>query len=132
MFGGVDFAIHTPRISCARGMRTLYIGWKRKWPNPARKPEARRQHKADAGCAPVKIDGRCGRNRPTVRGLGGRIRVDVRISGEHRREAIFHHDGDLQIRPGLLQQGDGGRGQNAIAQRPQTDDRHPCAGGQAV
>jgi len=31
--------------------------------------------------------------------------IDIRITGEYRSKAIFHHHGDLQIRARLLQQG---------------------------
>jgi hypothetical protein len=57
---------------------------------------------------------------------------DIRIAGEYRREALFHHYRNLQIGPRLFQQTERGRGEYAIAQRPQTDDRYPCAGRQAV
>ena len=71
------------------------------------------------------------RTRALRGGLVG-TRVDIRVPGEHRPEAIFHHHRHFEIRPRLFQQAERRCGEHAIAQRPQTDDRHPCAGRQAV
>ena len=41
-------------------------------------------------------------------------------------EAVFHHDGDLEVGAGAFQKMERGGGKHAIAQRPQPEDRNPA------
>ena len=58
--------------------------------------------------------------------------VDVRIAFKHGRESRLHHHGDAQVRPVVFEQRERGRGQHAVAQRPQTDHLDPRAGRQPL
>ena len=58
--------------------------------------------------------------------------VDIGIPLENRRESRLDDHRDLEIGPMALEQRERGRGQHAVAERPQTDHGDPRAGWQPI
>ena len=52
---------------------------------------------------------------------------DIRVLLENVAEAVFHDNRDLQVWQEALQELDGGRSKNAVAERPQADDSHAAS-----
>ena len=127
MFRGVDYAVNIQYFLSARDAQVVH-GLESKMSESSAQAGRRCQHHANAGSATVKIQGQMRPKPPDTGCIGREDLLDIRISREHCCEAIFHHHGHAQIGPRLFQQRERGRGQNRIAQRPLTDDRHPCAG----
>src|SRR6266853_5196286 len=57
---------------------------------------------------------------------------DIRVPFKNRREPRLDDDADFEIGPMRLEQRQGGRGEDTVAQRPQTDHIDPRARPQAI
>jgi hypothetical protein len=58
--------------------------------------------------------------------------VNIGIPLENRRESRLDDHRDLEIGPMVLEERNRGRGQHAVAKRPQTDHGDPRAGWQPI
>ena len=103
MFGGVDFPVHAQNLLRARDADVVHR-LEAKVAETGAQAGRGGQHQANAGGAAVKVESKLRTKPRHAARIGREDLIDIRISGEHRREAILHHYGDLQIRPGLLQQ----------------------------
>src|SRR5579863_5964962 len=84
-------------------------------------PGAGEEGEPRAACSAMQIQTKIRRkaaDRACARGQGAR---HIRVVCIHGREAIFHHDGYLEVRPGMFEKLNGGRREHTVTERSQAD-----------
>ena len=83
-------------------------------------------------CSSVQIDGELRAPADDFGSLRRKNRIDIRVTGEDRRERVLDDDCDLEVRAGLFGQSKRGGGEHAVAQGSQANHRDARAGRQAL
>ncbi len=100
------------------------------WPKDIEPGTEMRARKQREHCAPwpsVQIQAKRRLELTNRADLGRQNARHIRISFKHADKPSFHYNGNLKIGPGLFQKMDGRSRKNAIAKRPQPDDRDAAA-----
>jgi hypothetical protein len=88
---------------------------------------ARRSEQPHTAHASMKVQRQTSAPARNRRKTGGQGPLHVGIAVENLAEAVFDHDADVQVGTVCLEQRESGRGQHAVAERPQADHRDPRA-----